>query len=91
MERLKYIIDEHGNFAIFSDVNLHSDMAKGFHFKPVSAGFCTIDVGYYEEQENEETTIEVHKTNVHCFGENISLKLKSREEDEKIINSLIQH
>jgi hypothetical protein len=87
MERLKYIIDEHGNFAIFSDVNLHSDMAKGFHFKPVSAGFCTIDIGYKIDTNGKEETI----VNVHCFGESISLKLKGREEDEKIINSLIQH
>ena len=88
MERLKYIIDKHGNFAIFSDVNLHSDMAKGFHFKPTSAGFCTIDIGY--------TKITVGSwgreiVNIHCFGESISLKIKSKEEDEKIINSIIQH
>lgn len=84
MERLKYIMDDYKNFAIFSDGNSHLDMAKGFHFHPTSAGFCTIDIGY--KIINGE---EIEIVNVHCFGESISLNLKSKEKDEKIINLLI--
>lgn len=89
MKRLKYIIDNYKNFVIFSDGNSHEDMAKGFYFKPVSAGFCTIDVDYETGEENNQ--YEKLIVNIHCFGESISLGLKSKEEDEKIINSLIQH
>jgi hypothetical protein len=87
MERLKYIIDNYKNFVIFSDGNSHKDIAKGFYFKPLSAGFCTIDIGYKTEEDGWEKRV----INIHCFGESISLGLKSKEEDEKIINSLIQH
>ncbi len=85
MEKLKYILDDYGNFAIFSDTKAHSDIARGFHFKPVSAGFCTIAVGHYIKG----TTEEKESVNVHCFGESLSLNLKSREEDEDIINKNI--
>ena len=85
MKGLKYILDDYGNFAIFSDTNTHSDMARGFHFKPVSAGFCTIAKGYKTNEDGDEETI----VNIHCFGESVSLNLKSREEDEKIINENI--
>lgn len=87
--KLKYILDEYGNFAIFSDVNTHSDMAKGFYKKPISAGFCTIAVGYYYINNNKEE--EKQNINVHCFGESISLGLESREEDEKIINNKLNN
>ena len=86
MEKLKYILDECGNFAIFSESNSHSDMARSFHFKPVSAGFCTIAVGY---ETKDGLHIEEKTVNVHCFGESISLKLKSRIEDGDIINEKI--
>ena len=88
MEKLKYILDEYGNFAIFSESNSHSDMARGFHFKPVSAGFCTIAVGY-KHGEFDNNGEEKRMVNVHCFGESISLKLKSRTEDGDIINEKI--
>ena len=81
-------MDKYKNFAIFSDGNSHSDMARGFHFKPTSAGFCTIDIGY-ETKKNGNWERKV--VNVHCFCESISLRLENKEEDEKIINSLIQH
>lgn len=87
MEKLKYILDKYGNFAIFSDGNSHSDMAKGFHFKPVSAGFCTIAVRYKATEDYFDDIKEI--VNVHCFGESISLGLKSKEEDENIINKKI--
>lgn len=87
MEKLKYIIDKYGNFAIFSKNNAHSDIAKGFEFKPVGAGFCTIAVGYKATEDCFDDIKEI--VNVHCFGESISLELESREEDEKIINENI--
>lgn len=74
---LKYILDDYGNFALFSKVNTHSDMAKGFYKKPVSAGFCRIEA---EETHHGERAVVV------CWGESISLNLKSRAEDGDIIN-----
>lgn len=85
MEKLKYILDGYGNFAIFSDKNSYEDMARGFHFKPIRAGVCTIDIGYKMDKDGEEERI----VNVHCFGESISLGLESREEDSEIINENI--
>lgn len=91
MEKLKYIIDKHGNFAIFSTLATHASVARGFdtHNEIVGAGFCNIAVGYKNnpfdvsfDQAKEEKEI----VNVHCWGESVSLNIKSREEDEQIIN-----
>lgn len=76
--RLKYILDEYGNFALFSEANAHNDIAKGFYQKPESAGFCKVLVG-----SNTETKAFV--LYVECYGESISLNLKSRPEDSEII------
>ncbi len=88
--RLKYILDDYGNFAIFSDVNTHSDMARGFYREPVSAGFCTLAVGY-KEPSKYDLGEEQRNLNIHCFGKSISLGLESREEDEKIINDKLNN
>lgn len=74
---LKYILDSYGNFALFSPVNAHNDMARGFYQKPVSAGFCRL---HTKRTLNEESSIEVH-----CYGESMSLHLASRPEDDDII------
>lgn len=79
---LKYILGENGNFAIFSKANTHSEMARGFYGKPVSAGFCQINI---VEDREYMTSIVKHTLHVECYGESISLHLKSRNEDSEII------
>lgn len=73
---LKYILDDYGNFAIFSEANIHSDMAEGFYTKPISAGFIQ-----FREIVGESNK----KISVHCYGKSISLNLKSHPEDSGII------
>ena len=80
--RLKYILDKYGNFAIFTEANTHVDMAKGFYQKPISAGFCYL-AGLIPTQKGAN---DIH---VHCFGESVSLGLKSRPEDGQIITNKI--
>lgn len=77
---LKYIIDKYGNFAMFTKANTHSEIAKGFYSEPVGAGFCNIR----QKADSEDV-------NVHCYGESVSLNLKSREEDENIINNKLNN
>jgi len=73
---LKYILDEYDNFALFSPVNAHNDIARGFHRKPVSAGFCRIKTG---------GTIHNPEQYVECYGRSISLNLECRPGDGDII------
>lgn len=75
----KYILDDYGNFAIFSEVQEHIAMSHGFYKKPVSAGFCRITV-IIGEKGGEM----VH---CNCFGESISLGIKSRPIDSEIITT----
>lgn len=87
MEKLKYIIDERGNFAIFSSLATHRSVAQGFdtHNKIVGAGFCNIRHGFYQPE------FEGRAINVHCWGESISLGIESRKEDEIIINKQLNN
>ena len=73
--RLKYIITEANGFAMFSPESTHANVARGMEGKPVSAGFCIID---FEENK------------VRCYGESVTLKLKSRDEDSDIITKKIK-
>lgn len=81
--KLKYIIDTNNRFLIFSETIIHASIRSEDLGKIVGAGFCTIDIGY--DPANEEYP------NVHCFGESVSLRIASREEDEKIINNQINN
>ena len=76
--KLKYILGENGNFAIFNPVNSHQDMARAFYGKVTSAGFCYIDTC-----DDKQNTI------AQCFGQSTSLDLKSKEEDSETITKLI--
>lgn len=81
MSELKYVVTEHGDFAIFTKLTSHSDV-RGLHGKGVGAGFCNIAVGYKRKWElGEEERI----VNVYCYGRSTSLDLAAREEDEAII------
>lgn len=89
MKRLKYLIDKSGNFAIFTDVQSHEDMARGMYQKPVGAGFCDIAVGYYQEDGKEKQNV-----SVHCYGESASLGIKANQHflmDEFEINKIINN
>lgn len=73
MEALKYIVTDKGDFAIFSNLSTHSEMARGLYGKPIGAGFCRIKAYSLD-------------TLVTCFGESVTLNLKSAgEEDARII------
>lgn len=83
---LKYILDDYGNFAIFSPVNTHSDMARGMYRKPVSAGFCKIETESIEDKGHRKFRI-----SVYCYGRSVSLGLDSQEGDQKIINDKLNN
>lgn len=78
--RLKYIVTDSGSFALFSETCVHADMARGMYGKPAGAGFARLFV------DDEVENIEEVKLKIVCGGESVSLGIKSREEDEKIIN-----
>jgi len=47
MIKIKYIVTEHGDFAIFTALSSHDDVARSLHGKPVGAGFCHIENGKF--------------------------------------------
>jgi hypothetical protein len=65
---VKYIITKDDRIIVFSALFLHSDFKR---FEPKSAGFISIGV-----KEGNPTC--------SCYGESISLGLKSRGEDTEI-------
>lgn len=79
--RLKYIVTDHGDFAIFTELSNHSDVARSLYGKPVGAGFCNL----------------IYAGNLHgmhiqveCFGHSVTLDLESRKEvDAAVINKHI--
>jgi len=74
MNKLKYIIDDHDCFMIFSNRVVHSDAAcilcRGLDPRPtiVGAGFIDLIDGV-----------------VFCYGESISLDVKSRKQTDSAI------
>lgn len=75
-------MDKDNKFVIFSEAITHASVKSNDLSEIVGAGFCTIAVGYKDHEE---------VPNVHCFGESISLGIKSREIDEDIINEKINN
>ncbi len=76
--RLKYVLTDRKDFAIFTDSTAHRDIAKVLYGQPIGAGFCDIAVGYDDDNKN--------KINVHCWGNSVSLGIESNETDEQVIN-----
>jgi len=62
----KYIVTEDEIIVVFPEILLHSDFK---HLKPISAGFISFGIN----QHGNPTC--------SCYGESISLRLKSREKD----------
>jgi hypothetical protein len=94
MNDAKYIIIKtaHTKFSkidnvpiIFPNILNHSEMAEKFGGKEniVSAGFISIYPSYNDQGEVEEITYVP-------YGESISLGIKSREEDKKLIKYLFE-
>lgn len=69
MSRSKYIKTKNGEIIVFSEAMFHSDFRS---MNPVSAGFISFGI-------NKDG----HPT-CSCFGESISLRLVSDEEDTEI-------
>ena len=75
---MKYIIFEDDSAILFSEGLDHKAMAKN---SPVrSAGFCTI--------ETYRNSFDDIRARVSCYGESISLSVKSNEGDNKIIERM---
>lgn len=70
MQNLKYIVDCFGNFAIFSPTAIHANVARTMHGPAAGAGFITIEImdGEYGGPI------------ITCYGESVSLGIKSRHE-----------
>ena len=66
----KYVITENKKIIVFSELLQHSEFKN---FNPISAGFISFGVN---KQGNPSCS---------CYGESISLGLKSRPEEDTII------
>jgi hypothetical protein len=69
MEKAKYIRTKDNKIIVFSELQLHSEFKL---FEPISAGFISFGIGVDENP------------NCACYGESISLDLKSKEDDTKL-------
>ncbi len=68
--KTKYVRTKENRIIVFSELNQHSEFKS---FEPVSAGFISIGVG---SDGNPDCT---------CYGESVSLNLKSNEEEDTIL------
>jgi hypothetical protein len=69
MGKAKYIRTKDNKIIVFSELQLHSEFKR---FEPISAGFIIF------------TTDEDKNTDCLCYGESISLDLKSKEDDTQL-------
>lgn len=76
--RLKYIVTTNGMPVLFSEGEKHSDVAHGVGAQ--SAGFAIVS---YD--------CERAKFTAKTYGESISLGIESREEDNKLIETMLNH
>ncbi len=74
--KAKYIISDSGLPMVFSELQTHADVARNiFGSNPIiGAGFVHVN----------------HEGEYQCYGESVSLRVKSRgEEDSKILNKML--
>lgn len=69
MAKVKYIRTKENRIIVFSDLQQHSEFKM---FEPISAGFISFGIG---EDRNPSCS---------CYGESVSLKLKSMEDDSAL-------
>lgn len=87
MDTCKYIVyrdREYGAevIALFSPIETHADFARRLGVEPTSAGFFQL---YVEHRIGEEPA-----TLARCYGESISLKLKSvPDKDTRLAEKLL--
>ena len=79
MDKLKYVVDDCKTFLIFHHTVVHRDVARHLMGEPVGAGFCKLRAD------------KSGKIDVECWGESVSLDIKSRKEDQKIISEHINY
>lgn len=75
---MKYIIFDDNTAIIFANSTSHKDIADKKSVR--SAGFCTI--------ETYRNSFDDIRARVSCYGESISLGVKSNESDNKIIERM---
>lgn len=80
MGRIKYVIKSGVYPIVFSECNQHVDFQHTNGGAPTSAGFCTIHPGTPPPDYPGTTYLEVR-----CYGESISLGIKSNPEHDKYI------
>jgi len=69
MGKAKYIRTKDNKIIVFSELQLHSEFKR---FEPISAGFIVFST---DDDENPDCL---------CYGESISLDLKSKEDDTQL-------
>lgn len=74
MGKVKYIKTKDNKIIVFSELQQHIEFK---HFEPISAGFISIGIG---NDRNPDCT---------CYGESISLGLKSMEDDTQLAKQQI--
>lgn len=88
--RSKYIIIDTGSYAlpvVFSELATHADVARALGAQDIlGAGFCYIQVCEIKYNDNDTG----QEPRYVCYGESVSLKVKSRpEEDARILNKYL--
>jgi hypothetical protein len=69
MANVKYIRSKNNRIIVFSELQEHSEFKM---FEPISAGFISFGIG---EDRNPDCS---------CYGESVSLKLKSMKDDSML-------
>jgi hypothetical protein len=69
MGKVKYIRTKDNEIIVFSGLQLHSEFKR---FEPISAGFIIFRI---DEDRNPDCL---------CYGESVSLDLKSKEDDTRL-------
>lgn len=78
----KYIRTNKDVIIVFPELLQHSEFK---HFNPVSAGFISIGTKCIFEEDGTK----YYETDCSCYGESVSLGLKSNEEDTLLAQNQI--
>lgn len=73
----KYIRTSDDTIIVFPELHQHKDFK---HFNPVSAGFIS-----FSTKNVEHSGQYYHETDCVCYGESVSLDLKSNEEEDTFL------